>query len=211
VRKKDDVPREVLPIPDRKPVSLTTTMPGTRTRSFRRSNRCVRRRRPNVLIILLDDVGFGASSAFGGPCQTPTAERARRTRTEVHPLPHHRAVLAVAGGNALGPQPSRGRHGRHHGNRHLGARLQLDAPEHLRAARRDPQAQWLFHGPVRQVPRSAGLRSDPDRPVRSLADRFRLRALLRLHRRGEQPVLPGSSTTARRRSRRRGRPRRATT
>jgi arylsulfatase A-like enzyme len=30
---------------------------------------------PNVLVILLDDVGFGASSAFGGPCRTPTAER----------------------------------------------------------------------------------------------------------------------------------------
>jgi arylsulfatase A-like enzyme len=30
---------------------------------------------PNVLMILLDDVGFGAASAFGGPCQTPTAER----------------------------------------------------------------------------------------------------------------------------------------
>ncbi len=30
---------------------------------------------PNVLIVLLDDVGFGAASAFGGPCQTPTAER----------------------------------------------------------------------------------------------------------------------------------------
>jgi arylsulfatase len=30
---------------------------------------------PNALVILLDDVGFGASSAFGGPCQTPTAER----------------------------------------------------------------------------------------------------------------------------------------
>jgi arylsulfatase A-like enzyme len=30
---------------------------------------------PNVLIILLDDVGFGASSAFGGPCSTPTVER----------------------------------------------------------------------------------------------------------------------------------------
>ena len=26
---------------------------------------------PNVLIILIDDVGFGASSAFGGPCATP--------------------------------------------------------------------------------------------------------------------------------------------
>jgi arylsulfatase A-like enzyme len=30
---------------------------------------------PNVLIVLLDDVGFGASSAFGGPVRTPTAER----------------------------------------------------------------------------------------------------------------------------------------
>ena len=30
---------------------------------------------PNVLLVLLDDVGFGAPSAFGGPCQTPTAER----------------------------------------------------------------------------------------------------------------------------------------
>lgn len=29
---------------------------------------------PNVLLILLDDVGFGASSAFGGPCRTSTAE-----------------------------------------------------------------------------------------------------------------------------------------
>jgi arylsulfatase len=30
---------------------------------------------PNVLVVLLDDVGFGAASAFGGPCETPTAER----------------------------------------------------------------------------------------------------------------------------------------
>ena len=30
---------------------------------------------PNVLVILLDDVGFAASSAFGGPIATPTAER----------------------------------------------------------------------------------------------------------------------------------------
>lgn len=32
-------------------------------------------RAPNVLVVLLDDVGFGASSAFGGPCATPTTER----------------------------------------------------------------------------------------------------------------------------------------
>ncbi len=30
---------------------------------------------PNVVVILLDDVGFGASSTFGGPCETPTADR----------------------------------------------------------------------------------------------------------------------------------------
>jgi arylsulfatase A-like enzyme len=29
---------------------------------------------PNVLIVLIDDAGFGSSSAFGGPCQTPRAE-----------------------------------------------------------------------------------------------------------------------------------------
>jgi arylsulfatase len=30
---------------------------------------------PNVLLVLLDDVGFGAGSAFGGPAAMPTAER----------------------------------------------------------------------------------------------------------------------------------------
>src|SRR5512139_3299449 len=30
---------------------------------------------PNVLLILIDDAGFGSSSAFGGPCQTPNAEQ----------------------------------------------------------------------------------------------------------------------------------------
>ncbi len=30
---------------------------------------------PNVLIVLIDDAGFGSSSAFGGPAQTPTLEK----------------------------------------------------------------------------------------------------------------------------------------
>src|SRR6476620_7758107 len=70
------IQRGVLPIPDRKPVCLTSYdakdpdtvfPPITPLRPPTGA--------PNVLIILLDDVGFGASSAFGGPCQTPTAER----------------------------------------------------------------------------------------------------------------------------------------
>ncbi|MEA3334732.1 MAG: sulfatase-like hydrolase/transferase, partial [Chloroflexota bacterium] len=34
---------------------------------------------PNVLVVLLDDVGFGASSAFGGPINTPAAEKLATT------------------------------------------------------------------------------------------------------------------------------------
>lgn len=30
---------------------------------------------PNVVIFLIDDAGFGASAAFGGPCQTPTLDK----------------------------------------------------------------------------------------------------------------------------------------
>lgn len=34
---------------------------------------------PNVLLIMLDDVGFGASSTFGGPCETPVLDRLAKT------------------------------------------------------------------------------------------------------------------------------------
>ena len=33
---------------------------------------------PNILLVLLDDVGYGASSMFGGPINTPTLERLAR-------------------------------------------------------------------------------------------------------------------------------------
>jgi arylsulfatase A-like enzyme len=72
----DSIRREVLPIPDRKPIGLTTydaKDPDTRFPPINPLRPPASA--PNVLVILLDDVGFGASSAFGGPCQTPTAER----------------------------------------------------------------------------------------------------------------------------------------
>jgi arylsulfatase len=34
---------------------------------------------PNILLVLLDDVGYGATSTFGGPCQTPTLTRLAET------------------------------------------------------------------------------------------------------------------------------------
>lgn len=36
---------------------------------------------PNIVICMLDDVGFGAPSAFGGLCATPVAETLNRQRT----------------------------------------------------------------------------------------------------------------------------------
>src|SRR5678815_2087857 len=34
---------------------------------------------PNVVIVLIDDMGFGASSAFGGPINMPTLEKIAAT------------------------------------------------------------------------------------------------------------------------------------
>ena len=63
------------------------------------------------------------------------------------------------------------------------------------------QAQRLLDRAVRQVPRGAGVGDEPDGPVRPVADRRRrLRVLLRLHRRRDQPVRTRRSTRARRRS-----------
>ena len=159
--------------------------PRTRTQRFRRSSRWLPPAgAPNVLVVLLDDVGFAASSAFGGPCATPTAERLAGERPEVQPLSYDRALRAHARSAAQRAQSPHGRDGRHHRARDLGARLQLAAPQHLRAAGRDAEAERLLDGAVRQVPRGAGLADEPDGPVRRMADRRRrLRVLLRLHRR----------------------------
>jgi arylsulfatase A-like enzyme len=71
-----EVKREILPIPDVSHVGLTTYDAKDADTSYP-PIRDVRppRRAPNVLVVLIDDVGFGASSAFGGPCQTPNFEK----------------------------------------------------------------------------------------------------------------------------------------
>jgi arylsulfatase A-like enzyme len=68
--------REVLPIPDRPYEGLVTYDAKDPATSFPPIEPLrPPQEAPNVLVVLLDDVGFGASSAFGGPCATPTAER----------------------------------------------------------------------------------------------------------------------------------------
>jgi arylsulfatase A-like enzyme len=68
--------RATLPIPDRVAPGLTTYDAKDPDTTFPPIEPLLPPAgAPNVLVVLLDDVGFGASSAFGGPCQTPTAER----------------------------------------------------------------------------------------------------------------------------------------
>ena len=72
----DPIQRGALPIPDLAytgTVTYDATDPDTHYPPIERL--LPPEGAPNVLLILIDDVGFGASSAFGGPVQTPTFER----------------------------------------------------------------------------------------------------------------------------------------
>src|ERR1700751_2789557 len=65
------IDRTVLPVPEPKPPTITeldarNAKPPPRFEVKAPANA------PNVVIVLLDDVGFGASSAFGGPINMPT-------------------------------------------------------------------------------------------------------------------------------------------
>ena len=70
------VRRDALPIPDTQHVGLTTYDAKDPNTSYPPITMLrPPKGAPNVLIVLIDDVGFGASSAFGGPCNTPVMDR----------------------------------------------------------------------------------------------------------------------------------------
>jgi arylsulfatase A-like enzyme len=72
----DGVPRHHLPIPSRPFVGATPYDAKASAGAFPPITRLrPPEGAPNVLVVLLDDVGFGAASTFGGPCRTPTADR----------------------------------------------------------------------------------------------------------------------------------------
>ena len=73
---EDKVARNVLPIPDRpRTGEITYDAKDPETKFPPIEQLRPPKDAPNVLIILIDDAGFGAASAFGGPCKTPNAER----------------------------------------------------------------------------------------------------------------------------------------
>lgn len=70
------IPREILPIPSRRrtgPTMYNSRDPDNKYEPIQPL--LPPKGAPNILLVLLDDAGFGSNSAFGGPCRTPTFER----------------------------------------------------------------------------------------------------------------------------------------
>ncbi len=164
--------REVLPIPDITHVGLTTyDAKDPATTCSRRSSRCGRRKALRTSsIVLIDDVGFGASSAFGGPINTPNSSASPRTGLKYNRF--HTTALCSPTRQALLT-------GRNHHTVGMGGITEIATsapgynsirPNDVRATGRDAEAERLLDRSVREVPRGAGLGDEPDGPVQRLAD-----------------------------------------
>ena len=196
VNNSNDVQRSTLPIPDLAytgTVTYDAASPDTHYPPIKRL--LPPDGAPNVLIVLIDDTGFGASSAsraFGGPVNTPNFERVaamglKYTRFHTTALcsPTRAALLS----------------GRNHHTVGMGGITEIATsapgynslrPEQLCTAGGDTETQRIQHGAVRQMPRGTRVGVQRSRTIRPLAaPRRRLRVLLRVHRRGDQPVVPG--------------------
>lgn len=73
VSSQEGINREILPIVPPEPATYSdlSTKNTTAPKPF---NVTAPKEAPNVVIILIDDLGLGATSAFGGPIKTPTME-----------------------------------------------------------------------------------------------------------------------------------------
>ena len=165
--------RTVLPIPDRAFGGVAGPHDGRRPSPTGRSSPARRRprARPNVLLVLIDDAGFGGPDTFGGGIRTPNLTRVQQmglTYNRFHVTAvcsptraalltgrnHHRVGM---GGIAEFPGPFPG---------YTGTR-----PRSCTALPRILQGERLRHRRLRQVAHDARPRDGRRRPVRPLAAR----------------------------------------
>ncbi len=189
----DKFQRTILPIPDKQHIGVTTydaKDPDTKFPPIEQLR--PPKGAPNVLIVLLDDVGFAASSAFGGPIHTPTAERLAKNGLKFNRF--HTTALCSPTRQALLT-------GRNHHSVNMGGICEIAtaAPGYSSVLPKNkaPLAMTLKlngystaqFGKCHEVP---VWETSPMGPFNQLADwRRRLRVLLRLHRRRNQSVVPG--------------------
>ena len=159
----------------------------------------------------MHDVGFSRDELLRRPDRHAQHRQDRGRWRALHAVPHDGALLA----DPLVPpdraQPHPQQHGLHHRGGHRLPERQRHDPARERDAARDPGRARLEHLHGRQVAPLPRRRDEPRLDAAQLAERPRLRALVRLPRRRDQPVVSRSWSTTTTRSTSRSRPRRATT
>ncbi len=147
---------------------------------------------PNVVVIVLDDVGFAQLGCYGSDIETPFIDGRRRRGGAADQLPHHRAVLTDEGLPAHRAQPSSQRHGPRGRPCRRVSRLLGTATPRERLRLRNAAFHRLRHLRRRQVASEPRGRDQHGQLAGDLAPRARLRPLVRLPRRGDPPVRPGA-------------------
>ena len=195
----DTLDRTVLPIPEPRSPPITE-IDARKAKAPPRFEVKAPEGAPNVVIVLIDDIGFGHSSAFGGPCQMPTCEKLANNGLRFNRF--HTTALCSPTRTALLT-------GRNHHVNNAGAIMELATafpgntgvrPESVAPLAEILRHERLQHRGLRQVPRDAAVGSLGLGAVRSLADALGVRQVLRLHRRRNEPV--GAGDLRRRRPRR---------
>jgi arylsulfatase len=104
---------------------------------------------PNVVIILIDDMGFGVPATFGGPIPMPTLDRLAQNGLRFNNF--HTTALCSPTRAAL--KSGRNHHVNNMGHRvcHWLPRSDRTDSQPCRSCRRDAPAQWLQHGRLRQM------------------------------------------------------------
>ena len=64
----------MLPVPEAQPPTITE-LDARNAKAPPRFEVKAPKGAPNVVVVLLDDIGFGQPSAFGGPCKMPTLDK----------------------------------------------------------------------------------------------------------------------------------------
>ena len=85
---KPELDRTVLPVPD--PVyEPITELDARKAKAPPRADVTAPTGAPNVVIVLIDDIGFGTAGSFGGAIETPTLDRLAELATDLRSLWWH--------------------------------------------------------------------------------------------------------------------------
>ena len=143
---------------------------------------------PNVVVVLIDDIGFGATSTFGGAINTPTFDRLADNGLRFNRF-HTTALCSPTRASLLS--------GRNHHNVNVGSVMEVATGFYGNQGIRPDNAKY-FAETLKQNGYSTAafgkwhenryMGSVRFRAFHTLADEFRIRQVLWFHRRRNQPV-----------------------